>query len=129
MLELLRSSDVFLLPSLTEGMPVSVIEAMACGTAIVATAVGGTPELVGDDISGILVKPADPAAIAYALTRVLRDTDLRRRLGEAARSTYEQGRWTPKSTADATLTAYRHARNESPARFEYAQRQVADTTQ
>jgi glycosyltransferase involved in cell wall biosynthesis len=75
--------DVLALPSWTEGLPLVVLEAMASARAVVATPVGGTPELVQDGETGLLVPPRDPDALAAALRRLLADADLRRRLGEA----------------------------------------------
>jgi glycosyltransferase involved in cell wall biosynthesis len=80
----LRAIDVFVLPSLREGLPIGVLEAMACGVPQVATAVGGTPEAVTAD-TGVLVAPGDPAAVAEATVRLLRDPELRRRMAEASR--------------------------------------------
>lgn len=77
---LLHAADVFVLPSLYEGLPVSVLEAMAAGTPVVATAVGGTDEAVVHGESGILVPPRDPAALAGAIRDVLSDAALARRL-------------------------------------------------
>ena len=80
---LLGELDVVALPSWTEGLPLVVLEAMASGRAVVATPVGGTPELVADGETGLLVPPRDPDALAGALRRLLGDEALRRRLGEA----------------------------------------------
>jgi glycosyltransferase involved in cell wall biosynthesis len=82
---ILKSADVLVLPSYREGTPNVVMEAMACGTCIVATAVSGTPELVQDDISARLIPPHDHIALADALIEVLRDPSLRARLGARAR--------------------------------------------
>jgi glycosyltransferase involved in cell wall biosynthesis len=84
--DLLGAADLFLLPSRTEGLPLSVLEAMSHGLAIVATAVGGVPELCTDDREGILVPADDPRALADAMSRVARDPSLRARLGAAARA-------------------------------------------
>lgn len=83
--ELLRGFDLFCLPSLAEGISNTLLEAMATGLPVVATAVGGNPELVVDGKTGILVPPADPAGLAAALGRLATDGPLRRRLGLAAR--------------------------------------------
>jgi glycosyltransferase involved in cell wall biosynthesis len=83
---LLETLDVVALPSWTEGLPLVLLEAMARGRPVVATPVGGTPELVTDGETGLLVPPRDPEALAAALRRVLDDPELARRLGEAARA-------------------------------------------
>jgi glycosyltransferase involved in cell wall biosynthesis len=80
---LIGELDVLALPSWTEGLPLVVLEAMASARPVVATPVGGTPELVEDGETGLLVPPRDPGALAAALRRLLADADLRRRLGEA----------------------------------------------
>jgi len=84
--ELLEAMDVFCLPSLTEGTSLTLLEAMACGLPVVATAVGGTPEVVADDRSGLLVPAGEPLAVAQALLRVLQHPDLGDRMGGAGRS-------------------------------------------
>jgi len=86
--ELVRAS-VFCLPSHAEGLPMAVLEAMAAGKAVVASSVGGIPELVQDGVNGLLVPPHDAAALAAALARLLDDDGLRRALGAQARSTVE----------------------------------------
>ncbi|TWF78969.1 glycosyltransferase involved in cell wall biosynthesis [Pseudonocardia hierapolitana] len=82
---LLASADVFVLPSRSEGQPMSVLEAMAHGLCVVASGVGGIPELVEDGRSGLLVPPDDVGSLGNALRRVVGDRDLRERLGGAAR--------------------------------------------
>ncbi|MCZ6623363.1 MAG: glycosyltransferase family 4 protein, partial [Deltaproteobacteria bacterium] len=77
--------DVVVLSSLNEGTPVSLIEAMAAGKAVVATKVGGVPDLVEDGRTGLLVPSKDSDTLADAILRVLKDNSLRRRLGEQAR--------------------------------------------
>lgn len=87
---LLETLDVVALPSWTEGLPLVLLEAMARGRPVVATPVGGTPEVVTDGETGLLVPPRDPEALAEALRRVLDDRDLARRLGEAGRERVAQ---------------------------------------
>ena len=87
---LLASCDLFVLPSLFEGLPLSVLEAMAAGKPVVATAIGGTDETIIDGETGLLVPPADPAALANAIRRLLADPILSRRLGTAGRARVHQ---------------------------------------
>src|SRR6185312_4451238 len=81
----LAVADIFVLPSMYEGLPLSVMEAAAAGCAIVATAVDGTPELLADGRDGLLVPPGHPEALAQALLRLIADAGLRKALGEHAR--------------------------------------------
>lgn len=85
MADFYRSLDIFTLPSLTEGMPLTVLEAMATGIPAVASAVGGIPEAVRDGLDGLLVAPADTDALTSALRRLLVNQELTRRMGESAR--------------------------------------------
>jgi glycosyltransferase involved in cell wall biosynthesis len=89
--DLLAACDVFILPSRSEGLGVAALEAMAAGRAIVATRVGGLAEAVVDESTGLLVPPADPAALAGALARLLRDPALRARLAEAGPARIDAG--------------------------------------
>lgn len=86
---ILGEGDVFVLSSRSEGMPMSVLEAMAAGLPVVATAVGGVPELVVEGETGLLVPPGDAGALALALDRLLGDAELRQRMGAAARRRVE----------------------------------------
>jgi glycosyltransferase involved in cell wall biosynthesis len=83
---LLAGCDVFCLPSFAEGLPLVVLEAMAQGKPVVATPVGGTPELVVDGETGVLVPPGDADALARALTELLADAPRAARMGEAGRA-------------------------------------------
>jgi glycosyltransferase involved in cell wall biosynthesis len=82
----LADCDVFLLPSLSEGLPVALLEAMAAGKAVVATSVGGIPDAVRDGVDGVLIEPGDPDAVRAAVGRLVADRDERERLGAAARA-------------------------------------------
>jgi glycosyltransferase involved in cell wall biosynthesis len=82
---LLAEADVFVCSSRSEGMPVSIIEAMAVGLPVVASAVGGVPEMVDDERTGLLVAPGAAAALAEALARLIGDRALREQMGRAGR--------------------------------------------
>lgn len=86
----LPAFDLFVQPSLYEGLPNAVLEAMAAGLPVVATAVGGTPEVVADGVTGILVPPRDPDALAEAIVCLLRDPDLRCKMGQMGRERVAQ---------------------------------------
>jgi len=98
----MAAGDVFVLPSLSEGLPTVACEALNCGVPVVATAVDGTPEIVRDGETGLLVPPGEAPALAAALGRVLHDGDLRARL--AARA-LEVGRAEYTWAANAVRTA------------------------
>jgi glycosyltransferase involved in cell wall biosynthesis len=83
--DVIRSLDVAVLSSRNEGSPLAVMEYMAAGAPIVATAVGGVPELIEDGVQGLLVPACDPDALAEAIRRLLEDRVLAGRLGGAAR--------------------------------------------
>ena len=82
---LLAAADLVVLPSLFEGLPLSIVEAMAAGKPVVTTSVGGIPEAIIDGESGLLVPAADPDALANAIGQVLRDPALAQRLATRAR--------------------------------------------
>jgi len=83
--ELLRSADAYVHPTFVEGFGNAVAEAMSSGVAVIASRVGGIPEVVEAGVSGLLVPPGDEDALAAAMTRVAADPELRARLGEHAR--------------------------------------------
>lgn len=81
---LLASSDILVLPSFDENLPMSVIEGMSAGLAVVATPVGAVEDIIRDGDTGLLVPPGDPASLAEALCKLVQDPQLRRKLGRAA---------------------------------------------
>jgi len=112
---LLARFDLFVLPSLWEGLPNAVLEAMAARRAVVATAVDGTPEAVEHEKTGLLVPPADAAALAAAIERLLRDPALRRAFGEAGRRKAASDFSMERMVAE-TEAVYRSAMEESAKR-------------
>src|SRR5439155_6486410 len=87
---LLARSQMMVLPSRSEGISLTVLEAMACGLPVVATRVGGTPEVVVEGETGLLVPSCDPAALAKAILRLRRDPEVCSRMGEAGRRRVER---------------------------------------
>ncbi|MBC8159738.1 MAG: glycosyltransferase family 4 protein [Roseiflexaceae bacterium] len=87
---ILHATDLLVSPSLREGMQVSLIEAMAAGLPIVASAVGGTPDAVGEGVNGLLVPPSDAPALARAVLTLLGNRELMRQMGVAGRRRAEE---------------------------------------
>jgi glycosyltransferase involved in cell wall biosynthesis len=116
--DVLDAIDVFVLPSLAEGLPLALLEAMYAGRACVATAVGGVPEVIRPGDNGLLVPPGDEAALAEAISTLVRSVDLRRRLGVAARQAIEDGfteaRYLESLTALYRELAEPHVRTPHP---------------
>jgi glycosyltransferase involved in cell wall biosynthesis len=81
--ELLQMAHIFVLPSLWEGLPIALLEAMGAGLPVVATRVEGVEEVIVDGENGLLLPPADPEALKIALLRLLAQSDLRENLGAA----------------------------------------------
>lgn len=96
--------DVALLPSASEGMPLAVIEALGAGLPVVASRVGGIPEVVQDDVNGLLVASGNALELASALRRLASDSGLRQRFGDAARAAAAPFR--PDRAARAWADAY-----------------------
>jgi colanic acid/amylovoran biosynthesis glycosyltransferase len=105
---LYERAAVVCVPSLREGYGMAAAEAMAYGRPVVASAVGGLVDLVEDGVTGLLVPPGDIAALRAALERLLADSDLRARLGTAARERATE-RFSPGAAAAATVVAYADA--------------------
>ena len=110
----LARADVFVLPSLVrEGMPTTILEAMQAGLPVVASRVGGTEELVEDGVTGFLVPPSDPVALADRIRRVLEDPALARSMGDNARS-HVQKNHSMQSMAEGHLNVFRTLMNRRP---------------
>jgi L-malate glycosyltransferase len=95
----LNAMDIFVLPSLSEALSNSLMEAMACSVAAVASSTGGNPELVSDGETGLLFPPGDAAALALQLRRLVEDESLRRRLGSAGMRLIRSEMTMPKAAA------------------------------
>jgi glycosyltransferase involved in cell wall biosynthesis len=103
---LYRLLEAALLPSRIEGLSQALLEAMALGKPVIASAAGGNVDLITPDLDGLLVSPLDPRAWAAALDRVLTDRALAHRLGEAARRTARE-KFSLERTVERTLALYR----------------------
>ena len=97
--------DVFVMPSFNEGTPNSIVEAMAHGRPIIASDVGGIPDMIGDE-AGILVPAGDTKALASAMLRLARDRVLRQRMGNAAQLRYQK-LFSPNAVVPLVLETYR----------------------
>jgi glycosyltransferase involved in cell wall biosynthesis len=102
---LLAAADAFVLPSRFEGTPLALLEAMAAGKPVVATAISGTDELVADGETGLLVRANDPDALADGLRRIVAEPELRKRLGGSARIRAET-RFSAAASADRVMRVY-----------------------
>jgi glycosyltransferase involved in cell wall biosynthesis len=110
----LGAADLFVLPSLREGLPLALLEAMAVGLPIVATAVGGVPEALDHGEAGLLVPPSDPTALAEALRTLAAGETQRRRLGQAAEARVRAA-YGAAAQAEALSTIYRAVARSGPA--------------
>jgi glycosyltransferase involved in cell wall biosynthesis len=108
----LPTFDVFVLPSINEGFPLVVLEAMLAGLPVVATAVGSTAEAVEDGETGFIVAPGDVRALVSAIERLLASATLRRSLGEAGRARAERD-FTARAMAVKYETLYDGIRRPS----------------
>ncbi|ACX51484.1 glycosyl transferase group 1 [Ammonifex degensii KC4] len=105
---ILKVIDIFVLPSLSEGLPLALLEAMAAGKPVVATAVGGIPEVVLEGRTGYLVPPGDAQALARALLSLLESPDKAREMGEAGRKWVEE-HFSSRRMAQEVMKIYQEA--------------------
>lgn len=111
--DLLRIADIFVLPSVSEGLPISLLEAMAARLPLVASRVGGIPELIEDGRTGRLVPPNDPAALGLAILSFLDDPEASRRAGQAGRARLEEC-FSQDAMVRKTKALYLHLMNDAP---------------
>jgi glycosyltransferase involved in cell wall biosynthesis len=110
----IKGFDLFVMSSVTEGLGTSLLDAMACSRAIVATRTGGIPEIVEDEVNGLLVPVRDHTALARAIVRALKDEALRRRTGEAGFARVRE-RFTVERMVEQTADVYRHVAHDDLA--------------
>ena len=108
MIAAMQDADVLLFPSRSEGLPLVVIEAMACGLPVVACAASSLPEVVDDGVTGLLVPPDDVSALAGSVRRLRADEKLRASMADAARARAEKD-FSNRAMTDAYLDCYRDA--------------------
>ena len=113
--ELWQTADIAVLPSRTEGLPLAALEAMAHSIPVVATRVGGIPEVIRDGENGLLVESGDASALAQALKRLATNPALSRRLGAAARATVADGGWSETDVTRRLISIYERAREKRRA--------------
>src|ERR1019366_3743174 len=101
----IKGFDLFAMSSVTEGLGTSLLDAMACSRAIVATRTGGIPEIVEDGVNGVLVPPRDHAEMAKAIVRLLNDGALRKKMGDAGFARV-QARFTVERMVAETASVY-----------------------
>jgi len=105
---IMASTDIFVMSSILEGQPLGIVEAMAYGRPIVATSVGGIPELIQDGFNGLMCSPGDPACLACKILQLIEDPALRTQLGQAARISYEQGPFQPDTVTNDFISIFKN---------------------
>jgi N-acetyl-alpha-D-glucosaminyl L-malate synthase BshA len=108
----LNACDIFILPSWSEGHPVSLIEAMACSRPVIATRVGGIPETVVDGVTGILIDKGDIQGLTNAIYQLATNRAMREQMGKAGRIRAEQF-FTWEKNAEETMNVYKELLNKS----------------
>jgi glycosyltransferase involved in cell wall biosynthesis len=107
--DIMARTDIFLLSSILEGLPISILEAMSYGRAIVTTPAGGIREAIEDGVSGLICEARDPKCLASNVNCLVEDADLRQKLGRAARKVYEQGPFSPAAVCNHFVAIYQQA--------------------
>lgn len=109
--EILSMIDIFVISSLSEEISLAILEAMAAGKAVIATDVGGNPEIISNEINGLLVAPKDETALSEAILRLLSDRELAGRLGKNAHI-YVNEKFSLKNMVDTSERLYKRLLNE-----------------
>ena len=104
--KLLQAMDIFVLPSLSEGIPMALLEAMAASRPIVASRVGGIPEIIEDGVEGFLVEPMDVNGLAERCRRLIESPDVARKMGEQGRKRVERD-FSATAMADRVASVYK----------------------
>jgi glycosyltransferase involved in cell wall biosynthesis len=112
--ELYAEHDIFVFPSLMEGLPSVLLEAMAGGMPVITTETCGMPDVVENDFNGLLIPPADAAALEAAILQLANSVELRRKLGQAARESMERYTW--ERAARQLETLFRHVTLAKPGK-------------
>lgn len=109
--EILATLDIFVLPSVTEGLPLTILEAMAAGTPVVATRVGGIPEAISEGKTGLVVPSKDPEALAVALAGLIGERDKLVRMGSNGQKCVNE-KFTVNIMVEKTMQLYKHLLEE-----------------
>lgn len=104
--KIMSETDIFVMSSILEGLPVAILEAMSYGRPMVVTPVGGIPEAIQDNENGLLSPPRDPDCLAKQINRMIENPELRSRLGLAARKSYENGPYLPLTVIKNFISIY-----------------------
>ena len=104
--ELVQAMDIFVLPSLSEGIPMALLEAMAASRSVVASRVGGVPEIIEDKVEGFLVEPMDVNGLAEKCLRLIQSPDMAHKMGGMARARVERD-FSAENMTDRVAALYR----------------------
>ncbi len=107
--QIMRQTDLFVMSSILEGLPISLLEAMSYGCPIVTTMAGGSAEAITDGVNGLLCEPRNPECLAEKIITLLADPALRASLGRAARKSYEESPFRPVAVAKHFISIYGQA--------------------
>lgn len=111
--------DILVHPATREGLGVSLLQASSCGVPIIASRVGGIPEVVEDGVTGVLVPPENPEALAAAITQLLKDPDCARQMGRRGRERV-RAQFTVAQMVDGTMAVYKELLNSGGVQSVYA---------